>query len=69
MLWFKKNKDLIFVAIIAIWINFFPDTGEPDPYKMSGAFWHIDNPFYPFARILVPLACFIAVIIDRFKNK
>ncbi|MCD2070307.1 hypothetical protein [Neisseria cinerea] len=50
---------------MTVWINFFPDTYEYDivPDRKYG-YWHVDHPWYPYARFLLPLilgAAFLSI--------
>lgn len=68
----NKNKDVIVVAILTIWINFFPsnnpmskDTQRSSVYALINTNSHL----YPYTRYLVPLIGVIAIMINRTRRK
>ena len=52
----KIIRDIAIWIAITVWINFYPDRYRYDtvPQGRHG-YWHINHPWYPYARFLLPL--------------
>ena len=68
----SKNKDIIVVITLSIWINFFPST---DPSRKEGqrsflyAMSNTNSHLYPHARYIIPLLGLAAIFVNRSRRK
>ena len=66
----KTIRDITLWIAITVWINFYPDRYRYDtvPQGRHG-YWHIDHPWYPYARFLLPLLLDLLIAYKLFKNR
>ncbi|GAA5100209.1 hypothetical protein GCM10023338_14680 [Wohlfahrtiimonas larvae] len=68
----SKNKAIIAVIALSIWINFFPST---DPSRKEGqrsflyAISNTNSHLYPHARYIIPLLGLAAIFVSRSRRK
>ena len=68
----SKNKDIIVVIALSIWINFFPSI---DPSRKEGqrsflyAISNTNSHLYPHARYIIPLLGLAAIFVNRSRCK
>jgi hypothetical protein len=66
----KTIRDIALWIAITVWINFYPDRYRYDtvPQGRHG-YWHIDHPWYPYARFLLPLLLAVWIAYKHFKKR